>query len=137
VDDASDAATVVKHAPRTIGLFTSENARQRLPEVLLPEPAAPKAKKKPTETKGNDTGPANGEEVVVHSLVSRPEFNGCVGVISGDAIDGRYPVKLPSRDTKIAIKPTNFNRLGVFVVERANKARKFECLEHASRICSK
>jgi hypothetical protein len=31
----------------------------------------------------------------------------------------------------------NFHRLGVFVTERANKASKFECLEHASEICSK
>jgi hypothetical protein len=46
-------------------------------------------------------------------------------------------VKLPGLDKKIAIKPMNFHRLGIFVKERANKASKFECLEHASEICSK
>jgi hypothetical protein len=51
--------------------------------------------------------------------------------------DGQYPVKLPSLDKEIAIKPMNFHRLGVFVTERANKVSKFECLEHASEICSK
>lgn len=104
--------------------------------VPTAQPAAPKMKK-PANTKREDTGPANGDEVVVHSFVARPEFNGCVGVISGDVTDGRYPVKLPSYDKKIAIKPTNFHRLGVFLAKRANKACKFECLAHASEICTK
>jgi hypothetical protein len=78
-----------------------------------------------------------GEKVVIYSLVAKPELNGRLGLISGPlTAGGRYPVKLVGPASTIAIKATNFHRLAVFVVERQKKARKFECFEHGSEVCS-
>jgi hypothetical protein len=86
-----------------------------------------------------DSQPAVGEKVVIHSLVSKTELNGCCGVISGPLThpSERYPVKIGGASI-IAVKPTNFHRLAVFVVERKGKkkARKFECFEHGYEVCS-
>jgi hypothetical protein len=88
-----------------------------------------------------DSQPEGGEKVVIHSLVSKPELNGRCGVISGPLThpSERYPVKVCGHASIIAVKPTNFHRLAVFVVERKGKkkARKFECFEHGSEVCSK
>jgi hypothetical protein len=86
-----------------------------------------------------DSQPEAGEKVVIHSLIAKPELNGRLGVISGPLTPGgRYPVKLVGHASTIAVKPTNFHRLAAFVVERKGKkkARKFECFEHGSEVCS-
>ena len=85
----------------------------------------------------------SGEEVVVYGLKSKPEFNGCLGRVSGDLTNGRYPIDVrpaaaswlewglgrePSRRT-LAVQESNLHRLGVRVIERS-RSRKFVCCAH-------
>jgi hypothetical protein len=58
---------------------------------------------------------AEGEEVLLHGLVARSELNGMTAVISGklDSESGRYPTSVSmEKDMMLAIKPSNFHRLG-------------------------
>jgi hypothetical protein len=105
------------------------------------EPAIPSMAVKGTDRSAmlnrRDSQPEVGEKVVIHSLVAKPELNGRLGPISGPLnAGGRYPVKIVGHAATIGVKPTNFHRLAVSVVERQKKARKFECFEHGSEVCS-
>lgn len=76
------------------------------------------------------------EEVVVHGLTTKPEFNGRVGAVSGARnSDGRYPVKLDGESSMIAVKSANIYQLGVYVAARPGKARKYKCSAHHQELC--
>ncbi len=94
---------------------------------------------------------AEGEEVILHSLISKHELNGCAAVISGKlAENGRYQAKVrsPSGEVVVAIKPDNFLRLGVRVEHAkvgegghagggcgGDAVRRVLCSAHASESC--
>ena len=90
--------------------------------------------------------------MILHSLISKHELNGCAAVISGKvAENGRYPAKVRSQsgEVVVAIKSDNFHRLGVRV-ELAKSGegghagggcagdavRRVVCSAHASESCS-
>jgi MYND finger len=82
--------------------------------------------------------PTVNEEVVVHGLVAKPEYNGRLGIITGDMSAGRYPVKLPNHPSTLAVKPSNFHRLGVHVhasSKSEKKTSRFRCAEHGNEVC--
>lgn len=57
----------------------------------------------------------DGEEVILHGLVARSELNGMTAVISGklNSESGRYSTSVSTeKDMILAIKPSNFHRLG-------------------------
>ena len=84
-----------------------------------------------------------GEEVILHSLVSKSELNGHVAVIQGKLNDhGRYPMKVAAEEEMLlAIKPCNFHRLGVRIhwaegASLGGDVRRITCSAHASDCCS-
>jgi hypothetical protein len=50
---------------------------------------------------------------------------------------GRYSIKLPSHSSSLAIKTTNFHRLGVYMSGKQDKKTgKFRCAEHGNEVCA-
>jgi len=82
--------------------------------------------------------PVVGEKVIVHSLMAKPELNGCVGVVCGDVTDGRYPVKLQNYPSTIGVKPDNLYQLNIYSSggEQRKKAQKFRCYVHRRETCT-
>lgn len=90
--------------------------------------------------------------MILHSLISKHELNGCAAVISGKlAENGRYPAKVRSQsgEVVVAIKPDNLHRLGVRVEHAkggegghagggcaGDAVRRVVCSAHASESCS-
>ena len=102
--------------------------------------SAPSAEDSRSET---DDSCSVGEEVILHSLVSKSELNGHVAVIQGKLNDhGRYPMKVAAEEEMLlAIKPCNLHRLGVRIhwAEGASvggDVRRVTCSAHASDCCS-
>lgn len=80
-----------------------------------------------------------GDDVVVHGLKAKPEYNGIVGVVTGDldGKDGRIAVTLRSEAKNVlSIKPVNLYCMGVFYKSRKKKTNVFECV-HGEKVCSR
>jgi hypothetical protein len=79
-----------------------------------------------------------GEDVIVHDLKAKPEYNGLVGIIGETGTNGRIALTLRSEIANkiISIKPDNIYCLGVFSRSRRKKSRVFECV-HGMKVCAK
>lgn len=98
-----------------------------------PEPIARFPERKP---KKQCAGISANEEVVVHGLQAKPEYNGKIGRITGSLTEqGRYPVELFEDKRSIAVKPLNLDRLGVEPQYSRKKGRKFRCV-HSLELCN-
>jgi len=76
-----------------------------------------------------------GDDVVVHGLIAKPEYNGMVGVVGEKLETGRISLTLRSEKKVLTIKPENIYCIGVFCRSRRKKSRVFECA-HGLEVCT-
>lgn len=89
-----------------------------------------------TAAAGEMNPPQEGEHIVLRGLQAKPELNGRVGVVRGALnADSRFPVHLEGKSSCIAVKPANMYQLGVFVLFKAGKSRKYTCSTHRRELC--
>jgi len=84
-----------------------------------------------------------GDDAIVHGLVSNPAYNGRVGVVGDFVENGRLTLTLKPQEgdafmkkVMISVKPENLYHIGVFTRKRRKKSRVFECI-HGEEICAK
>lgn len=76
-----------------------------------------------------------GDDVVLHSLQSKPQYNGMVGIVGEAASNGRLALALRDKEEHVlSIKPDNLYCMGVFCRSRRKKSRVFECI-HGLEVC--
>lgn len=75
-----------------------------------------------------------GEDCVIHGLISKPHYNGKLGVIGESTQDGRVAVTLRDSENVLSIKPSNLHCIGAFCRKRKKKSRVFECM-HGEVVC--
>jgi hypothetical protein len=75
-----------------------------------------------------------GQDCVVHGLISKPHYNGKVGVV-GETTDDRIAVTLKNSGNVLSIRPSNLYCIGAFCRKRKKKSRVFECM-HGLSLCS-
>ncbi|KAL3913708.1 MAG: hypothetical protein SGARI_000520, partial [Bacillariaceae sp.] len=88
--------------------------------------------------------PKENEEVLVHGLKAKPEFNGRLARVTGDRVRDRYPILVSGQGASVLMKETNFYRLGVGIRKtdsngdpNDDKVERIECLIHGSTLCRK
>jgi hypothetical protein len=92
---------------------------------------------------GNDAAPLKhepvleeGEDCVIHDLISKPQYNAKVGVIGKTTQDGRVAVTLRDSGNVLSVKTSNLYCIGAFCKKRKKKSRVFECM-HGNAVCKK
>ncbi len=92
--------------------FNEESSRYSVLCQLTGETVALKSSNLQVQTGGEQRAFAIGTKVELHSLVSKPELNGCGGIVKGwDDEAGRFVVMLDGKLTSALYKPANLRTM--------------------------